>query len=50
MVFGDNYLEKHEKTMERRAILESHGIKVVEMWEREWDSRKTSRATSIEKI
>lgn len=39
-VFRDQYLDEHDKTMARTAIIESHGSKVVEMWEHDLKTNK----------
>lgn len=32
-VFGNKYQDKYDKQWHEKAVLESNGIKVIEMWE-----------------
>lgn len=35
---GGKHIDHCDKTMARKAILESHGISVIEIWGNEWEA------------
>lgn len=48
-VVGNKYQHKYDKTMARKAILERNVIKVIEMWERDWNARNEALPDWIRK-